>query len=79
MGRALRYAAEFMAAIIVGTLIGYTIDYALGTTPWAMIGLMMVGFAAGVLNVVRAAAESNAAATNLPASPDTADDGDEND
>ncbi|MBU1176813.1 MAG: AtpZ/AtpI family protein [Alphaproteobacteria bacterium] len=62
MGRALRFAAEFMAAIIIGALIGYTIDFALGTTPWAMIGMLMVGFAAGVLNVVRAAAEANAAA-----------------
>ncbi len=69
MSRALRFAAEFMAAIIVGALIGYTLDQVLGTTPWGMILLLMVGFAAGVLNVVRAAAEQNAAAAKPPASP----------
>jgi ATP synthase protein I len=79
MGRALRFAAEFMAAIIVGALIGYTIDYALGTTPWAMIVLLMVGFAAGVLNVVRAAAEANAAAATQPAETAGPDDEDDDD
>ena len=80
MGRALRFAAEFMAAVIIGALIGYTIDLAFGTTPWAMIGMLMVGFAAGVLNVVRAAAEANAAAAAkgppAPAVPDDEEDDD---
>ena len=79
MSRALRFAAEFMAAIIVGTLIGYTIDFALGTTPWFMIALLMVGFAAGVLNVVRAAAEANAAAASQPATQAGPDDENDDD
>lgn len=79
MGRALRFAAEFMAAVIIGALIGYTFDFALGTTPWGMISMLMVGFAAGVLNVVRAAAEANAAAAAGPkaqAAPDDEEDDD---
>ncbi|MCB9993309.1 MAG: AtpZ/AtpI family protein [Hyphomicrobiaceae bacterium] len=60
MGRAFRFAAEFVAAIIVGAGIGYGIDLLLGTRPWAMIVLLLLGFAAGVLNVMRAAAEMNA-------------------
>jgi ATP synthase protein I len=57
MGRAFRLASEFVAAIIVGALVGYGIDAALGTKPWAMIVLLLLGFAAGVLNVVRATSE----------------------
>ena len=77
MNRALRFAAEFMAAIIVGTAIGYTLDMLVGTTPWLMILFLMVGFAAGVLNVVRAAAEGNAEAASLPATPVGPDDEDD--
>ena len=32
---------------------GYFIDHYLGTSPWIMIGLMPVGLAAGVVNVLR--------------------------
>lgn len=64
MGRAFRFASEFVAAIIAGGLIGYGIDIVLGTRPWAMIVLLLLGFAAGVLNVMRAAAELNADAAS---------------
>jgi len=58
-GRAFRFAAEFVAAIVVGAVLGYIVDSFLGTSPWAMIALLLLGFAAGVLNVVRAAQEMN--------------------
>ncbi|MCB1517189.1 MAG: AtpZ/AtpI family protein [Hyphomicrobiaceae bacterium] len=78
MGRAFRFAAEFVAAILVGAGIGYGIDLLLGTRPWAMIVLLLLGFAAGVLNVMRAAAELNADASVGTASegalPDDDDD-----
>jgi len=61
-GRALRMASEFVAAIIVATALGYALDAIFGTQPIFMIVLMLLGFAAGVLNVSRAAAEMNAAA-----------------
>ena len=38
----------------------------LPTRPWAMVVLLLLGFAAGVLNVVRATREMNAA-TAVPA------------
>lgn len=78
MGRALRFVAEFMAAIIVGGVLGYALDAALGTRPWAMIVLLMIGFAAGVLNVMRAAAQQNAAAA-AAGTPGTAPVDDEDD
>ena len=61
-GRAFRMASEFVAAVIVATALGLALDAFLGTRPIMMIVLMMLGFAAGVLNVTRAAAEMNAAA-----------------
>src|SRR6185437_14460286 len=61
--RAFRLASEFVAAIIVGAGLGYGIDLLFGTRPWGMIILLLMGFAAGVLNVVRASAELNAKVT----------------
>ncbi len=54
-GNALRLSSEFVAAILVGAAIGYGIDQLAGTAPWAMILFMMLGFVAGVLNVMRMA------------------------
>ena len=60
MGRGLRLASEFVAAIIVGAGRGWVIDQVAGTSPWGLIVLLLLGFAAGVLNVIRATAELNA-------------------
>ena len=73
--RAFRLASEFVAAIIVGAGLGYGIDLLFGTRPWAMVILLLLGFAAGVLNVVRSAAELNAKVTpDLPSVQDDDDD-----
>jgi ATP synthase protein I len=62
MSRGLRLGSEFVAAILVGAGIGYLLDLWLKTSPWLMLVMLLVGFAAGVLNVVRSAAEMNRAA-----------------
>lgn len=56
-GTAFQLSSEFIAAILVGAIIGYGIDYFVGTTPWAMIVFVLLGFVAGVMNVMRAAGE----------------------
>jgi ATP synthase protein I len=66
LSRGFRLASEFAAAIIVGAGLGYLIDMVLPTRPWAMVVLLLLGFAAGVLNVVRATKQMNAA-TAVPA------------
>ena len=66
LSRGFRLASEFAAAIIVGAGLGYLIDMVLPTRPWAMVAMLLLGFAAGVLNVVRATREMNAA-TAVPA------------
>jgi ATP synthase protein I len=54
MAYGLRMAAELVAAVIVGGAIGYGLDRWLGSTPWLFLLFFLLGFAAGVLNVVRA-------------------------
>jgi ATP synthase protein I len=40
---------------LVGAAVGWLIDRWVGTSPWGMIVFLLLGFAAGVLNVMRAA------------------------
>lgn len=54
MGEALRLSSEFVAAVLVGAGLGWAFDYAFGTSPFGMIGFLLLGFVAGVLNVMRA-------------------------
>lgn len=75
--QAFRLASEFVAAIIVGAALGYVIDLVAGTKPWAMVILLLLGFAAGVLNVVRSAAAMNAASAVPPGTPALPDDDDD--
>jgi ATP synthase protein I len=77
VGRAFRLASEFIAAIVVGTALGFGIDTVFSTRPWATVILLVLGFAAGVLNVVRATAELNARTAVPPGTPAVKDDDDE--
>jgi ATP synthase protein I len=77
MSRGFRLASEFVAAILVGAGLGYLIDLFLPTRPWGMVILLLLGFAAGVLNVARAARNANdatAVPANTPALRDDEDD-----
>jgi ATP synthase protein I len=57
LGQAMRIGSEFVAGVIVGAVIGYTIDRLFGTSPWGMIVFLLLGFAAGTLNVIRTAGQ----------------------
>ena len=50
---AFRVSSDFIAAIFVGGLLGWFLDNFAGTSPFGLIILLMLGFAAGVLNVMR--------------------------
>lgn len=76
-GKGLRLGSEFVAAILVGLGIGWLLDSWLNTTPWLMLVMLLFGFAAGVLNVVRSAAEMNKAANPPTAAPGAPKDLDE--
>ncbi len=54
-GMAMRYGADFVGAVVIGAALGWGVDRLFGTTPFGLIALLILGFAAGVLNVMRSA------------------------
>jgi ATP synthase protein I len=55
MARGFRLSSELVAGVVVGALIGWGFDRLLSTSPFGLIVFFLLGFAAGVLNVVRSA------------------------
>ena len=53
--QAMKLSSEFISAVVVGAVLGYLFDRFVGTAPWGLIVLLLLGFGAGVLNVMRAA------------------------
>lgn len=52
-GTAMRAGIDLVAAVAVGTFLGYGLDAWLGTKPLCMIVFFFLGFAAGFLNIYR--------------------------
>jgi ATP synthase protein I len=50
---AFRASTEFVAGVIVGGGVGWAFDKGLGTSPWGLIVFLLLGFAAGIYNVMR--------------------------
>ena len=55
MGSAFRLGTELVAAVVVGTIIGFILDNWFGTKPWFIITFFFIGVIAGILNVIRVA------------------------
>lgn len=55
MARGFRLSSELIAGVAVGALIGWGFDRLLSTSPWGLIVFFLLGFAAGVINVMRSA------------------------
>ena len=62
---ALRYGAEFGACVAVGIGIGLLIDHFAGTEPWGLLIMLVFGFAAGIMSVIRAYRELTAEAQRM--------------
>ncbi len=66
LGIAFRFGAEMISAILVGGALGWGIDWSFDhwtsvhTRPWGLVVMFVVGAAAGIRNVMRAANEINA-------------------
>lgn len=58
-GFAFRVGVEMVAALVVGGGIGWLLDRWLGTMPLFLIVFFLLGAAAGLLNVFRAAKDMN--------------------
>ena len=55
LGSAFKLGTELVAAVAVGTIIGFILDNWFGTKPWLIIIFFFLGAAAGMLNVFRTA------------------------
>ena len=55
MGSAFRLGTELVAAVVVGTIIGFILDNWFDTKPWFIITFFFIGVIAGILNVIRVA------------------------
>lgn len=73
-GQAMKLSSEFIAGILVGVGIGWVADQWLGTSPFGLIVFLLLGFAAGVLNVLRATGQVAEPGVRPP-SKDNRDDG----
>jgi ATP synthase protein I len=58
MAVGLRLSSELVAGVVVGTILGWGFDRLLSTSPWGLIVFMLLGFVAGVINVMRSAGVS---------------------
>jgi ATP synthase protein I len=52
---AMRLASDFVAGVVVGAALGWGFDRLFDTSPWGLAVLLLLGFAAGLLNVMRSA------------------------
>ena len=48
-----RLASEFVAGVVVGAGLGWLVERWFRTAPWGLMIFLLLGFAAGVLNVMR--------------------------
>jgi ATP synthase protein I len=55
MGFAFKLGTELVAAVVVGTIIGFILDTWFDTKPWLIIIFFFLGAVAGILNVIRTA------------------------
>jgi ATP synthase protein I len=77
MGQALKLSTELIAGVAVGGFIGWCLDRVFGTAPFLMVLFLLLGGAAGIINVVRSAQKRQAEAGPLPGKNLPADDNDD--
>ena len=55
LGNAFKLGTELVAAVAVGSIIGFILDNWFDTKPWFIITFFFIGVIAGILNVIRVA------------------------
>lgn len=75
MGQGLRIAVELVVGVGFGAIVGWWLDGLLNTRPWLMVVMVLLGFAAGMMNIIRTAQrlqkDAEAAQRSAPAVRDT--------
>lgn len=57
VAQAMKLSSEFIAGVLAGAGLGWLADRFLGTSPWGLIILLLLGFCAGTLNILRSAGQ----------------------
>jgi ATP synthase protein I len=70
MALGFRLSSELVAGVVVGAAIGWGVDRWLSTTPFGLIVFLLLGFTAGVVNVVRSAGVASRKRLTLTGSHD---------
>ena len=55
LGTALKFSTEMVAAVLVGSIIGFILDNWFDSKPWLTVIFFFVGAVAGISNVIRSA------------------------
>ncbi len=74
MGQGFRFALEIVITTVVGSAIGWQLDRWLGTKPWLLLLFMLLGLAAGFINLFRAVAAEQKLIDAQPVPPSVPDD-----
>jgi ATP synthase protein I len=78
LGQAFRISVDLIVGVGVGGGVGWLLDGTFGTRPWCLVAGLFVGFAAGMMNVVRTARQMQAKAEPMQRSaPSIADEPDD--
>lgn len=77
LGQAWRMSTELVVSVIVGLGLGYGIDVIFGTKPWGILLGLCLGFAAGIMTVLKTSAKMDAQNAGVPLGDDMPDDEDE--
>lgn len=77
LGQAWRMSTELVVSVMVGLGLGYGFDVILGSNPWGMLIGLCIGFAAGIMAVLRTSATMDAQNAGVPIGNDMPDEEDE--
>ena len=55
IGQAFKLSTELVAAVLVGTIIGFILDNWFDTKPWLIIIFFIIGALAGIINIIKSA------------------------
>ena len=59
IGLAFRLSTELVSGIVVGSIMGWSLDKWLGSQPWFFLIFFILGIAAGIINVIKSAKNLN--------------------
>ena len=59
IGLAFRLSTEIVSGIVIGSIMGWSLDKWLGSQPWFFLIFFILGIAAGIINVIKTAKNMN--------------------